>query len=291
MQSYYAYFDPDDENQQPSHVVAYQPEQPTGQIDSGLADQIIRMLSEPKKPNLRQPATTPLPTGDWQDQLYYSNPFLINGTIWLTVGFLVQHLITFIVTFDYWGHGDAFLIGISAGQILCAVYALLLSWLPNGSALSALFSAWTVFVLVFWAEILLMSTVVFSGLFGEAIADQMSMYRISENIVASATIDGLPFILLYLLTWCVYNTRWYEVNSKPRDFSSSMDPLPWNTKNQTKRDPGVVDEIDTLLLASMLQAVMQDPAVKTAAVAPEARRNRPKEPEVLEQPCFTINYI
>lgn len=30
MQSYYAYFDPDDENQQPSHVVAYQPAQPAG---------------------------------------------------------------------------------------------------------------------------------------------------------------------------------------------------------------------------------------------------------------------
>jgi hypothetical protein len=97
------------------------------------------MLSESKKPKLKQPTTEPVGTGDWQDQLYYSNPFLINGTLWLTIGFLVQHLITFIVTFDFWGNGDFALIGISAGQILCATYTLLLSWLPNGTALKTLF--------------------------------------------------------------------------------------------------------------------------------------------------------
>ena len=96
-----------------------------------------------------------------------------------------------------------------------------------------------------------MFVVVFSGLYGQAIADQMSMYRISENIVASATIDGLPFILLFLLTWCVYNTRWYEVNSKPRDFSTNMDPYPWSNKSQSKRDPSV-DNIKTFLLALKL---------------------------------------
>jgi hypothetical protein len=39
----------------------------------------------------------------------------------------------------------------------------------------------------------------------------MSIYRISENIVATATIDGVPFILLALLTFCVYNSRYNEV--------------------------------------------------------------------------------
>jgi flagellar biosynthesis component FlhA len=73
--------------------------------------------------------------------------------------------------------------------------------------------------------------IIICGLYGQALADQMTMYRISQNIVASATIDGLPFVLLFCLTVCVYNTRWYEVNNKPRDFKTQMDPYPWKKGN------------------------------------------------------------
>ena len=68
---------------------------------------------------------------------------------------------------------------------------------------------------IFFGECGLMVLVTLCGLYGYQIADQMSIYRISENIVASATIDGVPYILLFLMTICVYNSRYYEVYKKP----------------------------------------------------------------------------
>ena len=61
MQSYYAYFDPDEEEKQPIDqptVSTYQLEQPLPEIDSGLADSIIQMLNESKKKQ-KQASTPP----------------------------------------------------------------------------------------------------------------------------------------------------------------------------------------------------------------------------------------
>lgn len=113
MHSYYAYFDPDEEHASPQPHYSYSPEQPVQQIDSSLADQIIRMLHDSKKQV--KPKVKQIPTTDWQDSLYFSNPYLLQGTFWIAVGFVIQHLITFCVTFNYWGQGDGYIIGLSAG--------------------------------------------------------------------------------------------------------------------------------------------------------------------------------
>ena len=83
------------------------------QIDSSLADQIIQMLNETK--NKEKKKLKQIPTTDWQDELYFSNPYLLQGTFWIALGFVVQHLITFSVAFDFWGKGDWYLISLSAG--------------------------------------------------------------------------------------------------------------------------------------------------------------------------------
>jgi hypothetical protein len=113
MQSYYAYFDPDEELPPTQPNFTNQIEQPVQQIDSSLADQIIQMLNETKKtdkPKLKQITTT-----DFQDRLYFSNPYLLQGTFWIALGFVVQHLIICSVTFDFWGKGDWYLITLSSG--------------------------------------------------------------------------------------------------------------------------------------------------------------------------------
>ena len=76
----------------------------------------------------------------------------------------------------------------------------------------------------------------------------MSQFRISENIVAAATVDGVPFIILVLLTVCVYNTRSYEVFNAYRDFKDQMDPYPWPGNNTFNN--WVNDDIETILMAT-----------------------------------------
>lgn len=40
--------------------------------------------------------------------------------------------------------------------------------------------------------------------------------------------------------------------------------------------------MNTILLASMLQGLLQDPAERSVVAPPEARRSRQKEPELLQ---------
>lgn len=175
----------------------------------------------------------------------------------MAVAFIASHLVTFIITFDFWGHGDGYLIAISAGQIVCAVYTLLLTQLPNGEILRGIYLIWYGFLAIFFAEIGLMISVIISGLYGIQIADQITLYRISEDIVAAATIDGIPFILLLMLTICVYNTRFYEVYGQYRDFTTTMDPYPWS---DTDGNPPSSD-LNTIMLANdhLIKSFMQDP--------------------------------
>lgn len=128
---------------------------------------------------------------------------------------------------------------------------MLLCQLPNGTALYALYLIWPGFLVVFFAEFGLIILVTLCGLYGYQIADQMSIYRISENIVATATIDGVPFILLALLTFCVYNSRYNEVYNKPSSFNSNMDPLPWSGGATSNKDPRS-DNLDQIMLATDL---------------------------------------
>ena len=67
MQSYYAYFDPDEEMPPTQPNFNYQIEQPVQQIDSSLADSIIQMLNETKKTD--KPKLKQIPTTDFQDRL------------------------------------------------------------------------------------------------------------------------------------------------------------------------------------------------------------------------------
>ena len=171
---------------------------------------------------------------DWQDELYYSNPFLVNGTFWTAAIFLVQHVITCCLTFNFWGQGDAYLIAISAGQVICAVYSMLLSWLPPGDGLYWVFQFWPLFYLIFFAEIGVTFIIVFCGFYGYAEADQFSLFRISQNIIAAATINGIPLLLLALLTLCVYHSRYYIYAGQIKDFRTEMDEYPWVFPNTSR---------------------------------------------------------
>lgn len=213
-------------------VSTYQIEQPLPDIDSGLADQIINMLSETKKKQqagarVQQSVPSAPMIKDWQDDLYYDNPFLINGAFWTAVVFIVQHLIVCMLTFDFWGQGDWYFIALSTGQVICAVYTMLISWLPVGDALFWVYQFWPMFYLIFFVELILLVLVLLGGLYGNAEADQFSQYSISQNIIAGATIDGIPYLMLVLLTVCVYNTRYYAYAGKINDFRTQMDQYPW----------------------------------------------------------------
>jgi len=114
-----------------------------------------------------------------------------------------------------------------------------------------------------------MLIVVLCGLYGYQIADQMSIYRISQNIVASAIIDGIPFILLFFLTICVYNSRFNEVEKKALDFTTNSDPYPWNSSDISNYDP-YKEDLDQIMLATnlLINSLIVDPSEKNALIAP-----------------------
>jgi len=102
-------------------------------LDSDLADQIIRMLqadsktvvkkADRKRQALKQTttidptadATQEIPPTHWQDDLFFQNRFLVGGTFWIAVGFILVHVITFAETLELWGHSDPVMISLSIG--------------------------------------------------------------------------------------------------------------------------------------------------------------------------------
>ncbi len=157
--------------------------------------------------------------------------------------------------------------------------------------LKGIYFIWYGFLGLFFIELGLMALVVLCGLYGYQIADQMSIYRISQNIVASVIIDGVPFILVFFLTICVYNTRLYEVENRAQDFKSNMDPLPWKSGDTSKTDPKA-DDLDQIMLATnlLINSLMVDPSEKQALIAP-VRRQLQVADETFETPRFSIKYI
>jgi hypothetical protein len=60
-------------------------------------------------------AAIEIPPTHWQDDLYFQNKFLVGGTFWIAVGFILVHLITFAETLELWGHSDPVMISLSVG--------------------------------------------------------------------------------------------------------------------------------------------------------------------------------
>ena len=102
----------------------------------------------------------------------------------------------------------------------------------------------------------------------------MTQFRISENILASTSIGGLPFLLLYMLTLCVYNSRYYEVYNRPRDFATESDPFPWTIDQMTNPFRPDQGKMETIMLANLLQQYLQDPAERQI---PALQVTRPPE--------------
>jgi len=177
-----------------------------------LVDSIVQILatSELKK-QLQQIQ------GD--NNVYKNNRFLIGGTQILSVGFLATHLALYSYNYEWWGEGDTWMINMSIGQILCAIYSFLACTWEKGTVLEILWYSRIGFAAIFLVEFLTMLTTFLAALFGMVLADHIGLYTISENLVSGIMLTLVPFSVLFGFTMCAVNSRYYEIFGEDRDYS------------------------------------------------------------------------
>lgn len=89
------------------------------------------------------------------------------------MAFILGQIVAACTTFEFWGKGDGYLIGVSAGQVICGTYTIMLCMLEKGEVLYWVYQLWPLFLVIFIGEIGLMFIVILCGFYGFAEADQM----------------------------------------------------------------------------------------------------------------------